>query len=53
LQNLPAVVEFENKRRDELETAMMNMGENFHNPHPSAALQKVFTGNLNNPFVVK
>ena len=53
LQNLPAVVEFENKRRDELETAMMNQGEIFHNPHPSATLQKVFTGNLNNPFVVK
>ena len=35
LQNLPAVVEFENKRRDELETAMMNQGEIFHNPHPS------------------
>jgi len=48
LQNLPVVVEFENKRRDELETAMTNMGEIFHNPHPSMMINS--TGN---PFMVK
>ena len=63
LQNLPAVVEFETKRRDDLETAMMNQGEVFHNPHPSILntrtqfgtehITKNFPPNLQNPFMVK
>lgn len=51
LQNLPKAVELETKRRDELETAMMNQGEIFHNPHPSTVLN--FPQTSQNPFVVK
>ena len=54
LQNLRKAVDFETTRRDELETAMMNQGELFHNPHPSTLhLPQVSFNTSKNPFVVK